>query len=221
MDRTMTKAEAISLPGIDSDGSVSFEGLYEMYRLHVYRFARALTNDASEAEDLFQETWLRVARAFGRRPEGRDFRAWIFTITANLHKDAMRKKKVRRIFWLEKTGSSPTLLNGRSAGREIPGAATGDPSAGTEFQMCLRVAIASLPPRQRKVFLLKEIEGYKHSEIGTILKIPENTVRTLLHRAVKTLQRELREFSPAGTAERVTFEARQGGEMDEKKEGRP
>ncbi|MGB8952081.1 MAG: RNA polymerase sigma factor [Candidatus Aminicenantales bacterium] len=193
MDVTMTKDEVVFLPDIVSCDPASFEELYEMYRTHIYRFACALTGDTGEAEDLFQDTWLRVAQAFRRRPQGEGFRAWIFTIAANLHRDLLRKKKVRRMLSFGSGRKSP-VLNWESGE-----ASTGDHSVRTDSQMCLRRAISELRPKQRRIFILKQIEGFKHQEIGRILNIPENTVRTLFHRAVKRLQSELAEFDPAGT----------------------
>ena len=204
MDLTMTKADAASLPTVASSGLISFEELYEMYKTHIYRFARALARDTGEAEDLFQDTWLRVAQGFGRRPLAGNCRAWLFTITANLHKDALRKKKVRRLFWLEKTKSVKSAAKESGPAWEPGAIATGDGAPHTEFRLCLARAVASLPPKQRKVFVLKEIEGFRHSDISGILRIPENTVRTILHRAVKNLQRELSEFNPAKSPEPAT-----------------
>jgi RNA polymerase sigma factor (sigma-70 family) len=81
-----------------------FDELYKMYTPHVYRFARALTRDAGDAEDLFQETWLRAYRAAatGTEPRQNEAKAWLFAIAANVHKDQLRKKRVRRIFLSER-----------------------------------------------------------------------------------------------------------------------
>ena len=69
-----------------------FDELYEMYTPHVYRFARALARDAGDAEDLFQETWLRAFKAVADGFDAResDARAWLFAIAANAHKDQLR-----------------------------------------------------------------------------------------------------------------------------------
>ena len=52
-------------------------------------------------------------------------------------------------------------------------------------------AMTELPVRQRRVFILKEVEGFKHAEISKILGIPAGTVKSLLHRAIRQLRREL------------------------------
>jgi len=190
----------------------SFDGLYDMCHNDVYRFACALTGDTRDAEDLFQETWLRAVKADpagweagGREPERSDPKAWLFAIAANAHKDLLRKKRVRRLFLLERTRA----MDGRSAdadpGWDVPGHSGRDSTVRSDVRLCLRRAVARLPGRERRVFVLKDIEGFKHGEIGRMLGIPEATVRTLLHRAVGKLRKELAEFGPA-TREKAVFE---------------
>ncbi|MCX6574229.1 MAG: RNA polymerase sigma factor [Candidatus Aminicenantes bacterium] len=162
-----------------------FDEIYDMYTPHIYRFARALTRDAGDAEDLFQETWLRAYRAAaeGVEPRGSEARAWLFAIAANAHRDQLRKKRVRRLFLSERKRSM----------EDGPGE---DGAARSDIRLCLRRAMARLPGKERRVFVLKDIEGFKHDEIARVLGIPEATVRTLLHRAVKRLRKDMAEFRP-------------------------
>jgi len=180
----------------------SFDELYEMHKADVHRFAHALCDNARDAEDLFQETWLRAVQSGLRCPAGEanSPKAWLFTIAANLHRDALRKIRVRRHFFAERTRAMADRAADADAGWDSGRLAGEDPSGRTEFRICLRRAIARLPARERRVFVLKDVEGFKHAEIGRMLDIPEITVRTLLHRAVRRLQRELAEFDPAGKA---------------------
>jgi len=176
----------------------SFDELYNMYRTHVYRFACALSGDARDAEDLFQETWLRAVKAAPDGLEARpgEAKAWLFTITANVHKDLLRKKRVRRLFLLERTRSMGDRTADADPGWDVPGRSREDGAARSDLRLCLRRAVSRLPDRERRVFILKDIEGFKHEEIGEVLGIPEATVRTLLHRAVKKLRREMAGFRP-------------------------
>ena len=185
----------------------SFDELYDMHRNDIYRFACALTGDTREAEDLFQETWLRAVKAgpAGREPETSDPKAWLFAIAANAHKDLLRKKRVRRLFLVERTRSMGERKADADLGWDIPGHPGGDGTARSDVRLCLRRALARLPGRERRVFVLKDIEGFKHEEIGRMLGIPEATVRTLLHRAIGKLRKELAEFGPA-IREKAVFE---------------
>ena len=93
-------------------------------------------------------------------------------------------------------------------GWDIPGHARADNATRSDVRLCLRRAVARLPGRERRVFVLKDIEGFKHGEIGRMLGIPEATVRTLLHRAVGRLRKELAEFGPAKEPGQIFEEGR-------------
>ena len=187
----------------------SFDGLFEMYQPHVYRFACALAGNSRDAEDLFQETWLRAFKAYASvREEGGDAKAWLFAIAANAHRDGLRKTRIRRLFFLERTRSMAALSADADPGWDAPGQAPEDGETRSDIRLCLRRAIARLPGRERRVFVLKDIEGFKHDEIGRMLGIPEATVRTLLHRAVLRLRKELAEFRPAAEGKPVFEEGR-------------
>jgi RNA polymerase sigma-70 factor (ECF subfamily) len=186
--------------GVKTDEDMTFfDELYDMYTPHVYRFALALTRDAGDAEDLFQETWLRACRAAseGARPGENEARAWLFAIAANAHKDQLRKRRVRRLFLKERTRTMERGPVDADLGWDGPARAGADGAARADIRLCLRRAVARLPGRERRVFVLKDIEGFKHDEIARVLGIPEATVRTLLHRAVKRLRKDMAEFRPA------------------------
>ena len=71
---------------------------------------------------------------------------------------------------------------------------TPDESNRVDIGLALNKAITSLPLKQRRVFVLKEIEGLKHSEISEMLNAPIGTIKSLFHRAIKNLQQQLAEF---------------------------
>lgn len=187
-----------------------FDELYEMYTPHVYRFARALTRDAGDAEDLFQETWLRACRAAaeGAAPRGDEAKAWLFTIAANAHRDQLRKTRVRRLFLGERTKRLRAGSADADLGWDGPERSGEDGAARSDIRLCLRRAIGRLPARERRVFVLKDIEGFKHDEIARVLGLPEGTVRTLLHRAVRRLRKDMAEFRPAHVPGPVIEEGR-------------
>jgi len=194
----MTPDQAIPTAPAEAE---AVEWLYEKYKVDVYRFAFHLARQAGEAEDLFQETWTRVVRHRDEILPERDMKAWLFTITANLHRDALRRIRVRKI----------VLFAPRNEADREPDAVENAPAPGpgpdvlaerSEAGRALDRALADLPERQRRVFVLKEIEGFKHEEIGGILGIPVNTAKTLLFRAMKRLREELRDYGPGPGARR-------------------
>jgi RNA polymerase sigma-70 factor (ECF subfamily) len=184
-----------AVQGKDEANSSIFDTLYHQYKSLVFDFAWRLTQDRGEAEDLFQETWLRVVENLPKI-NVQNFKAWAFAVTANLYRDALRKKRIRRLFlWQKSTGflderKKSLLKNETSYSR--------DESECVDAGRAIAQAVAKLPGKQRCVFVLKEIEGFKYSEIGEMLRIPLGTVKTLMHRAVKRLRQELSAYNEKG-----------------------
>ncbi len=178
-------------------GSGDFETAYDLYKADIFRFIFHLTGNRAEAEDLFQETWLRAVRHGQLRPAGQDLKPWLLTIVVNLHRDALRRTRVRRMFLLRhyhrEKEDSPA-----SGGYAPPST---EPARATEqawLQQDIDLAVARLPEKQRRVFLLSEFEGVRQTEIAGIMGIPVGTVKSLMYRAVKRLQRELAAYNPRG-----------------------
>jgi len=86
---------------------------------------------------------------------------------------------------------SDESLNDLSVNKNID---TADDSDCVDMSMAITQAMANLPDRQRSVFVLKEIEGFKHAEVSEILGLPIGTTKSLMHRAVKRLQLELFDY---------------------------
>jgi RNA polymerase sigma-70 factor (ECF subfamily) len=177
-----------------------FDRLYERYKPSVYSLACFLTRNQREAEDLFQETWLRVVKHFPQKSiDVENCKAWILTIETNLYRDWLRKKKVRRPFSKQKSesvGHEDNVLQRPFWGADPGGAKESDR---LEVRMAVSKALEGLPSKQQIIFVLKEIEGFKYSEIGEILSLPVGTVKSLMHRAVKGLQRQLWDYAPKKT----------------------
>jgi len=187
------------------NGSGEFDAAYDLYKADIFRFIFHLTGNRAEAEDLFQETWLRVVRHGQLRQAGRDLKPWLLTIVLNLHRDALRRKRIRRMFLLrhyhrEQPDSSP------SSGYAPPSTEPAWTAEQAWLQRDIDQAIAGLPEKQRRVFLLSEFEGLRQAEIAGIMRIPVGTVKSLLYRAVKKLQRDLAAHNPK--AERIKCDAK-------------
>ncbi len=169
-----------------------FEGLFAEYKDPLYRFALYLTQNREEAEELFQNTWLRVVKYLTKASAVENFQAWAFTITMNLHRDALRKKRLRRVFSLNKIDRED--VNPRAEKTIDAILPSGDDGRRIDMRLALEEALALLPVAQRRVFILKEMEGFTHAEIGEMLRIPVGTAKSLLHRAIKRLAKELADF---------------------------
>jgi RNA polymerase sigma-70 factor (ECF subfamily) len=177
-------------------GHHQFDEIYDRYKSAVYSFACYLTQDRGEADDLFQETWLRVARHFPKVLDMEKIKAWLFTITANLHKDALRKKRTRGRFLFHKKRETGLhqIFPEDEWDRTDPDVL--DESEQVDLGLAIYRAMAKLPPKHRLIFVLKEIAGFKQDEIGGIIGMPLGTVKSLMHRAVKRLRQELADYRP-------------------------
>jgi RNA polymerase sigma-70 factor (ECF subfamily) len=123
-----------------------------------------------DADDLFQETWLRVVRARRRFDPRRRFSTWLFQIANNLCRDRFRRAAV--------------ALRGRAAFVEIPRAA----EPGPDVRIDLERRLAALPDRLREVLVLRYLRDLGEREIAEILEIPPGTVKSRLHAAVRALR---------------------------------
>lgn len=174
--------------------AAAFDLIYDRHKDHLFRLLWHLTGDRPEAEDLFQEAWLGAARNLPEVVDPDGLRPWLVTIALNLHRDALRKKRVRRLFLISRAKE-----RARSITAVSEGPAGDDPAAQTE-QAALRrridLAVSSLPVRQRQVFVLQEYEGLGQAEIAGIMEVPLGTVKSLMHRAVRRLQAELADDRP-------------------------
>ena len=154
---------------------VAFAGLVQRHQRRAYAVARSIVLTHDDAEDAVQEGFLHAWRALARfRPE-QAFGAWLHRVVANAALDIARRKKVRDADELHESVSSPFR----------------DPALGAELRERLSQALVELPERQRAVLVLHDVEGYKHSEIGQVLGIPEGTARSDLHHARAALRRLL------------------------------
>lgn len=156
--------------------------LYEAHVDRVYRLTYRLAGgDTDLAQDFTQETFL---RAFDRLREFRGDAAlgtWLHSIAVSVALNGMRK--VKR--WRER---ETVLDDGLLAGRS-------DRQAEPDLKGKLREAIAGLPERYRVVFLMYDVEGYSHEEIGQLLDLPTGTSKARLSRARAKLRDALSQFA--------------------------
>jgi RNA polymerase sigma-70 factor (ECF subfamily) len=159
--------------------------LAELYRdLHppILRYLRAM--DPSEAEDLASEVWLAVARSLAgfEGEEERAFRAWAFTIARRRLID-LRRQRSRR----------PAAPAPQELLAERGGIADAEEEAMTALSTAAALArIATLPPDQAEVVLLRVLGGLGVAEVASIMGKRPGTVRVLQHRALKRLAEQIR-----------------------------
>ena len=191
----MTPEHELSATTKKIENQKMFDALYDRHKSDVYSFAVYLTKNTAEAEELFQDTWLRVAQNFPKADNMKKVKSWIFTITSNLYKDSLRKKRVRRSFLFHAMGQGENNQSPYRNQSPKENSHRTDSFEQIDIGQAISRALANLPEQHRQVFVLKEMAGFKHSEISKILKLPEGTVKSVLFRAVKKLRLDLKAYS--------------------------
>lgn len=167
------------------DDRVAFGVLMRRYERPLYNFVRRMIGSASDAEDLFQETFLRVYRHRSRYRAGKPFRPWLYRIATNLCKDHLRYRSHRRHASLD----APLGDEGGSLG-DVVANGSADPLAkaeATETLARLEAAVQALPVKHRTVFLMARYDGLSYEEIARTLRIPVGTVKSRMNKAVSIL----------------------------------
>jgi RNA polymerase sigma-70 factor (ECF subfamily) len=167
----------------------AFETLMLRHRTPVHSFLLRLTGERTRAEDLTQETFLRLVKgAAGWEPRAA-VRTWLFTIARNLATDAARRQAFRATEPLD-----PPARGGE--GRPRAEAAATDPgpdeaAEAAQLRPRLEAALAALPAEQREVFLLREHAGLSFGEIAAAVQANENTVKSRMRYALLALRERL------------------------------
>ncbi len=166
----MTSDEQLILE-LKQGSDVAFTELFLRYRERIWGFFRRRMNDAGQAEELAQETFLAVLRGAQRYEPRATFRAYLFGIAFNILA-ANRRKSVN-----DQTHMA-------AAPDEMPAPSGTNP----ENVICIRQAVERLETGEREVLLLREFEELSYEEIAKILYVPVNTVRSRLFRARMALR---------------------------------
>ena len=147
--------------------------LIERHAVRLHGFLARLARDRDDADDLLQDTWVRVARGARSFDPNRKVRPWLYGIAANLARDLHRRRGVRQ----------RAVLDGSTA------AATASPAFRPLERLDLRERVARLPSRLREVLLLRFYEGLDEAEMAEALGVPKGTVKSRLHGAIRELRR--------------------------------
>ncbi len=170
----------------------AFDELFHRYENSIYRYALYLTGSSGKASELYQETWLRVAKAFQKKTSITNFKSWLITITTNIFRDQLRKNKFRGFFLGSESVEADYYSNDDFVKIVVPAVHSEENTL--EQKHAILEALDSLSTKQRMVFTLFYIEGFKIDEIAGSLKIASGTVKATLFKAVRKMRQELAEF---------------------------
>ena len=166
----------------------AFGRIYHAYAGRVHALCWRIAGNPQRAEELTQEVFVRAWRNLHAFQGRSRFFTWLYRIAVNLATDALRADRRREQHempiermeaWAEDAADRPQPVAGR----------TDEP----ETRLALEAAIATLPPGARAVFVLHDVEGFRHHEIAQTLGIAPGTSKAQLHRARRLLRQRLGE----------------------------
>jgi RNA polymerase sigma-70 factor (ECF subfamily) len=162
--------------------------LVSRYQNRLYRFLLRLVHDRSEAEDLFQQTWIHVAEKIPRFDPNRNFDAWLFTVARNLAIDYLRR--------IRPSSLDQPVSDDESQGTALDRLVAKEPAAldrvlENERASRLGTALDELPLVYREVMTLRFEEEMKIEEIAQVLSVPLSTVKSRLRRSLEQMRNTL------------------------------
>ena len=167
--------------------------LVRRYQRPVFSVLLRVVRRAEDAEDLTQETFVRMFRALDRYDPERPFTAWLFTIATRIGIDHLRR---RRIQTFSLTVSEPGSTEEHTLDVEDPGLKPDEVALHAEEQKWADDLIDSLPEHYRIVVLLRHQQELSYEEIAEALNLPLGTVKARIHRARALLKDRLEGQKP-------------------------
>jgi RNA polymerase sigma-70 factor (ECF subfamily) len=186
----MNETEKELIDMVLSGRAEAFEPLVTPYRDRLLALATRLTHDREEALEVAQEALLRAYRSLARFDVSRSFRNWLFQIAANEARDRYRRKSRERAAFGEVAGRAPDAATGLSR--------TG-PEAGhdrSELRAGIMRSLDALSPREREVFVLRDLEELDIRETSRVLGCSAISVRVNLSSARRKLREAIRRDLP-------------------------
>jgi RNA polymerase sigma-70 factor (ECF subfamily) len=210
VDRRPGDDDAELVAALRSRDERAFAGLVDRYHTSMVRVARAYVSSKEAAEDVVQEAWLGIVQGVGRFEGRSSLKTWMFRIVIN--KATTRGSRDARSVPFSSLGpDEPTvdpsrfLDNGRWAGfwSSLPSASEVPERAllSQEARAMVDAVLATLPPNQRLVITLRDVQGFSAEETCELLGVSESNQRVLLHRARAKVRSALEDYlgTHAGT----------------------
>ncbi|MEQ8842623.1 MAG: sigma-70 family RNA polymerase sigma factor [Acidimicrobiales bacterium] len=174
----------MSEPAVDEKAQKAAFDRYVVPEVEVlYRVARSITRNPTDAEDLVQDTMLRAYRAI-LRFDGRHPRAWLLTIMRNAQINRVRRKRPELL-------RDPDAAMARLADEHADETGPEGIVVESQYDAAVEKAVDALPAKFRSVVELVDIQGLSYAEAAEILGVPTGTIMSRLHRARSRIRRHL------------------------------
>lgn len=211
-----TSKELCETPGVRSSellmtdyqrgNNAALAQLIEQHEGPLWNYLRRMTRDESSAEDLLQETFMRVVKnAASWKPDAK-FSTWLYTIARNLCIDHARRATHRKAISLDGQAQKRDSDPDRRLHDAVPGSDLNSERLAMSQQLKTRIeaALATLPEAQREVFLMREVAALPFAEIAQAVGASEATVKSRMRYALEGLRSALaglHEGTQAATSE--------------------
>jgi RNA polymerase sigma-70 factor (ECF subfamily) len=187
---------------VRNDDAAAYEELVRKYQPRLVRLMRTMGPHSDMAEDLAQETFMRVWRARHRYEAGAKFSTWLFTIAANVSRNATRsagrRQEVNEVDApMSGEGSQAVGILAATA-LDASGLMPGRMVEGSERGEIIRKAVEALGERQRTALMLSRFENLSYAEIAEAMGLSTKAVKSLLSRARVNLREILQPYIEAG-----------------------
>ncbi|MGH7448411.1 MAG: RNA polymerase sigma factor [Longimicrobiales bacterium] len=213
-ERSASDEERLLLSALRDGDESAFVHVMDTHYTSMLRLALSHVSDRASAEEVVQDTWLAAIEGIGRFEGRSTVRTWLFHILRNIARSRGRRDdRLRPLSALQSADASETgldplerVVDARAAaeghGRAAQWAGSNpDPEAQVlagELKEKLESALATLPPRQREVIILRDVEGWSAPEVCNVLGVTVTNQRVLLHRARERVRHELRQYLSDG-----------------------
>ena len=201
MEQLLSPKDAKLVEGLRARDEKVFMELIRALNPSLLRVARMFVPTAALAEDVVQETWLAVLNGIDRFEGRSSLKTWIFRILTNIAKTRGERERRSIPFSAldtEDGGFEPAVERSRFTGTGqwavLPRAWPEDKLLAAETLSVIERAIERLPPTQRTVITLRDVEGWTADEVRNALELSETNQRVLLHRARAKVRHALEQY---------------------------
>ena len=168
----------------------AFEAIMRRYNQRLFRIARSIVKNHADAEDVVQEAYIKAYRKLDQLKTGDKFAPWVMRITVN-EAISRYRQNAKHAAAHSATPIEETSDTFAAESETVMGLQPERLAASAAMRRFMEAAIDNLPSEFRSVFVLRTIEQLSISETADCLDLPENTVKSRLHRATKRLQTSL------------------------------
>lgn len=191
----MERTEALLIADLCEGDETALAPLVEKYKRMVYRLAMQITKNHADADDVMQETFIKVYRSIRTFRKDAAFETWLYRIAVNEALNFVKRRERQRESTLETASEAEYEAITRYRAQ-----IANDPhvhAEKAELRHHVTEAVNNLSLKHRTVVILHEFEGLTHAEVASILNCSEGTVRSRLHYARKKLRTMLKSYVDA------------------------